>query len=81
MDINSNFFQNIAHSCLHKLLRTHSSKETHDQQDDDTPEHIYIHLSLQLTALVAWAVVVQHGFGLMTCGDTRCVSSSWSEVK
>lgn len=63
-----------------KLLRTNSSEKAHDQQDDDTPEHIYIHLSLQFTALVAGAVIVEHGFGLMACEETRHVSSNWSEV-
>lgn len=48
-------------------LPTNSSKQAHDQQDDDTPEHIYIHLPLQFAALVAWAVVIQHGFGFVTC--------------
>lgn len=64
-----------------KVLHTHSSKQAHDQQDDDTPEHIYIHLSLQFTALVARPVVVQHGFGLVTCKGTYHVSGSWSEVR
>lgn len=63
------------YNCL-KLLRTNSSKQAHDQQDDDTPEHIYIHLSLQFAALVARAVVVEHGFGLVTCEGTPRVSSS-----
>lgn len=54
-------------SSLFEPLPTNSRKQAHDQQDDDTPEHIYIHLSLQFTALVAWAVVVEHSFGLVTC--------------
>lgn len=60
----------LPNSCLH----TNSSKQAHDQQDDDTPEHVYIHLPLQFTALVTWTVVVQHGFGLVTCGVTQRVS-------
>lgn len=48
-------------------LPTDSGKQAHDQQDDDTPEHVYIHLSLQFAALVARAVVVEHGFGLVPC--------------
>lgn len=65
---------------LLKLLRTNSSEKAHDQQDDDTPEHIYIHLSLQFTALVAGTVIVEHGFGLMACEEAQHVSSNWSEV-
>ena len=45
---------------------TYGRKEAHDQQDDDTPEHVHVHLPLQLAALVARSVVVQHGFGLVT---------------
>lgn len=76
-------FQNKLHGFLRnlfKLLRTNSSEKAHDQQDDDTPEHIYIHLSLQFTALVAGTVIVEHGFGLMACEETQHVSSNWSEV-
>lgn len=52
-------------------LPTDGGKQAHDQQDDDTPEHVYIHLSLQFAALVARAVVVEHGFGLVTCKHKR----------
>lgn len=64
-------------------LRTDSSEQAHDQQDDDAPEHVHIHLALQFAALVARPVVVQHGFGLVTCEDTtqRVSSSRRSEVR
>lgn len=55
------------------FVHTHSSEQAHNQQDDDTPEHIHVHLPLQLAALVTRAVVVEHGFGLMTCRDARRV--------
>lgn len=45
---------------------TYGREEAHDQQDDDTPEHVHVHLPLQLATLVARPVVVQHGFRLMT---------------
>lgn len=67
----------LPNSCLH----TNSSKQAHDQQDDDAPEHVYIHLPLQFTALVTWTVVVQHGFGLVTCRVTRRVSQRWDQLR
>lgn len=48
-----------------KTLRTDCWEKTHDQEDDDTPEDVHVHLTLQFAAFVAWSIVVQHGFGLM----------------
>lgn len=55
-------------------IRTDGCKQAHDQQDDDAPEDVYIHLSLQFAALVTRAVVVEHGFGFVPCRNMTDIS-------
>lgn len=63
------FFLNKQYD-LGLYLHTDGCKQAHDQQDDDAPEDVYIHLSLQFAALVTRAVVVEHGFGFVPCRKT-----------
>lgn len=59
---------------MYIYLRTDGCKQAHDQQDDDAPEDVYIHLSLQFAALVTRAVVVEHGFGFVPCRNMTDIS-------
>lgn len=45
---------------------TYSSAQTHDDEQEHTPQDVCVETPLQLAALVPRPTVVHHGFGLMT---------------
>lgn len=47
------------------MVPTYSSSQTHDEEEDNTPQNISIQAPLQQTALVPRPAVVHHSFGFM----------------
>lgn len=47
------------------MVPTYSSSQTHDEEEENTPQNISIQAPFQQTALVPWAAVVHHSFGFM----------------
>lgn len=47
---------------------TNRRKDRHTDEEEDTPEHVTVHLPLQLAAFVARPTVVQQRLGLVSCG-------------
>ena len=46
---------------------TYGTEKAEEEEEDDTPNHITVDATFQLTALVARTSVIQHSFCLMTC--------------
>lgn len=47
---------------------TDRGEQRHADEDEDAPEHVAVHLPLELAALVPGAAVVQQGLGFVSWG-------------
>lgn len=53
---------------------TNRWEQRHKNKEEDTPEHIAVHLPLKLAALVAGPAVIQQSLGFVSCGGERRVT-------
>lgn len=62
---------------------TDRRKQRHTDEEEDTPEHIAVHLPLKLAAFVTRPAVVQQSLGFMACAGSkrdvinRCPAAKW----
>lgn len=62
------------------VVPTYSSSQTHDEEEDNTPQNISIQAPLQQAALVPRPAVVHHSFGFVTWNTQNKNSNSGQNI-
>lgn len=62
------------------MVPTYSSSQTHEEEEDNTPQNMSIQAPLQQTALVPRPAVVHHSFGFMAWTTQHKTGSSGQTI-